>query len=132
MYLTCLCGAMGAALSSFGASLRATFTQPKYLALVAMSAVAYFVLAGATSFIPVVGQLVFFLVVVPALILPAITSWNISTPRGVENPHVIIAGSMNAGIIGIAYAVNEHGTAPVSAYTDSIKENVLILPDRST
>jgi tRNA-binding protein len=28
------------------------------------------------------------------LILPAITSWNISTPRGVENLHVIIAGSM--------------------------------------
>jgi HSP20 family protein len=29
------------------------------------------------------------------LILPAITSWNISTPRGVENLHVIIAGSMS-------------------------------------
>jgi hypothetical protein len=27
-------------------------------------------------------------------ILPAITSWNISTPRGVENLHVIIAGSI--------------------------------------
>jgi hypothetical protein len=30
------------------------------------------------------------------LILPAITSWNISTPRGVENLHVIIAGSIKA------------------------------------
>jgi di/tricarboxylate transporter len=29
-----------------------------------------------------------------SMILPAITSWNISTPRGVENLHVIIAGSM--------------------------------------
>jgi hypothetical protein len=29
------------------------------------------------------------------LILPAITSWNISTPRGVENLHVIIAGSIS-------------------------------------
>jgi signal transduction histidine kinase len=29
------------------------------------------------------------------VILPAITSWNISTPGGVENLHVIIAGSMS-------------------------------------
>jgi hypothetical protein len=34
------------------------------------------------------------------LILPAITSWNISTPRGVENLHVIIAGSINYQLDG--------------------------------
>jgi hypothetical protein len=36
-----------------------------------------------------------------SLILPAITSWNISTPRGVENLHVIIAGSMNDTVVDL-------------------------------
>jgi Trk K+ transport system NAD-binding subunit len=37
------------------------------------------------------------------VILPAITSWNISTPRGVENLHVIIAGSINLeGATGVS------------------------------
>jgi hypothetical protein len=41
-------------------------------------------------------RLLAYLLLVPTflLILPAITSLNISTPRGVENLHVIIAGSI--------------------------------------
>jgi XapX domain-containing protein len=41
--------------------------------------------------------------VLALLILPAITSWNISTPRGVENLHVIIAGSMTGLATGALF-----------------------------
>jgi hypothetical protein len=52
--------------------------------------------AGKTQYVGVVGAvLTFFL-----LILSAITSWNISTPRGVENLHVIIAGSISLEYTG--------------------------------
>lgn len=89
---------MGAALSSFAASFGQTFKQPKYLAAVAVSAVAYFVLGAVANFIPFIGQLLFAFVIVPLL---------------------------NAGIIGVAYAVNEYGDSPLNAYTDSITDNAL-------
>jgi len=85
------------AISSFGRSLGSTFKNPKYVVVVVISAILYGVLGGVLGPIPFIGQLVFFFLVVPAL---------------------------NAGIIGMAYAINEYGGASLSSYTDSVKENI--------
>jgi hypothetical protein len=53
-------------------------------------------------------RLLAYLLLVPTflLILPAITSWNISTPRGVENLHVIIAGSITRVTVHLLHPVH--------------------------
>jgi hypothetical protein len=52
--------------------------------------------------------------VLRVVILPAITSWNISTPRGVENLHVIIAGSIShENCLVLAAPFEEFGIARV-------------------
>jgi CBS domain-containing protein len=61
---------------------------------------------------------------VARLILPAITSWNISTPRGVENLHVIIAGSIMIGSDAKTLPVLDDGRVVGVVTGDAVLEAV--------